>query len=53
MIIGLNQCAIVTKKFKRVVAKSFMEICVINANLVSGKYCQSNQQGDSIAENIS
>jgi hypothetical protein len=35
--------------FKLVLAKSFMEIYVINANLVSGKY-QSNQQGDSMKD---
>jgi hypothetical protein len=37
--------------FKHVLAKLFMEIFVINANLVSGKY-QSNQQGESKAVNI-
>jgi hypothetical protein len=52
IIIGLKPCAIVTKRnyFKRVLAKSFMEIYVINANnMVSGKY-QSKQQGDSSQE---
>jgi hypothetical protein len=38
--------------FKRVLAKSFMEIYSINAILVSEKY-QSNQQGDSISVNLS
>jgi hypothetical protein len=38
--------------FKGVLAKSFMEMYVLNANMVSGTY-QSNQKGDSIAVNLS
>jgi hypothetical protein len=40
------------KYLKNVLAKSFMEIYVLKANMMSGKY-QSNQQGDSIAVNLS
>jgi hypothetical protein len=55
MIIGINPCACV--KNRENISNMFLQghllkIYVLNANLVSGKY-QSNQQGDSIAVNIS
>jgi hypothetical protein len=47
MIIGINPCAIAAKR--EIISNVFLQR---NANLVSGKY-QSNQQGDSIAVNLS